>query len=254
MLSHKAAPFYEAVWNLRRLHARIEARPDLKTAISDKDRSGIEKHITALRKSLEELEAPGSHAVAGVILDDLSNVSKSTYAKFVERVNSLHQVLKKELSETELFVLHGADSKLFAPKDPLFGDKVDKKFSAARFDIEEAGKCLALGRYTACVFHVMRAAEEAVFVLAKKLRAPVKKRNGERLTWGDLTSRIKTKIDAKPHGDAKDELLKIHMFLNACNRAYRTKTAHPGPKYIEEEARDAYEATSAFMRKMAELV
>jgi HEPN domain-containing protein len=255
MLSHKAAPFYLAVWNLRKVHVLIEqldAREE-KTAIPDKVRGRMEKHLTALCASLEELEVTGACSVAEVALDDLKSATKATYGKFKERVNSLHQVLLKELSKTELFVLQRADLALFEPKEPLFGEKVDRKFSAARFDIEEAGKCRALGRHTACVYHVMRAAEAAVLRLAKKLRATVANKYGQTLPWGVLTSNIKTEIDALPTGKKKDDWLKIHMFLHACNRAFRTKTAHPGAKYSPDEAREAYEAARTFMRAMADL-
>ena len=255
MLSHKAAPFYVAVWNLRRLHARLEkwTEQEKKVAITDKDRRGIEKHLTALCESLKDLEATGTCSVAEVALDDLKTTKKATYGKYLERVNSLHQVLVKELSKTELFVLHRADLVLFDPREPPFGQAVEDKFPDARFDIEEAGKCLALGRPTACIFHLMRAVEDAAFVLAKKLRATGQKKNGERLTLGVLTATIKGKIDAKPAGKKKDDWLKIHMFLHACNRAFRTKSAHPGKKYNPEEAQEAYGAARTFMRAMAEL-
>jgi len=38
----------------------------------------------------------------------------------------------------------------------LFGDDVNKNFASTEYDIKEAGKCFALGRWTASVFHLMR--------------------------------------------------------------------------------------------------
>ena len=40
--------------------------------------------------------------------------------------------------------------------------EVNDKFPSAAFDIDEAGKCLAIGRSTAAVFHLMRALETAI--------------------------------------------------------------------------------------------
>lgn len=38
----------------------------------------------------------------------------------------------------------------------LFGQPVEHAFPSAIDDIEDAGKCLALGQGTACVMHLMR--------------------------------------------------------------------------------------------------
>jgi hypothetical protein len=256
MLSHKAANFYLAVWNLRKVHVLIEQLDgqEGKTAIADKVRGRMEKHLTALCASLEELEATGACSVAEVALDDLKSATKATYGKFNERVNSLHQVLLKELSKTELFLLQRADLALFDPKEPLFGEKVDRKFSAARGDIEEAGKCLALGRGTACVFHLMRAGEVAVGKLAKRLKETIKKPNGEMLPWGVLVGNIDGGIKKLPPGPKQDKWLKLHPLLYSMNRAYRTKTAHPEAKYTPEEAQRAFDATRSFMQECAALL
>jgi hypothetical protein len=67
-----------------------------------------------------------------------------------------------------------------------FGLKVEKVFWPANEDIAEAAVCLALGRTTACVFHLMRAIEAAVFVMAKRLRVRRKDQKGKLRTWGQL--------------------------------------------------------------------
>lgn len=137
---------------------------------------------------------------------------------------------------------------------PIFGEQVANAFPDAIYDVEEAAKSFALTRYTASVFHLMRAAESAVGVLAVKIGAATHNKNGEFLPWGILTANVKSKIDEMPTGAEQDEWLKVHMFLHAANRAYRTKTAHPVQKYVEDEAREAFEATRTFMRAMAALV
>jgi len=52
----------------------------------------------------------------------------------------------------------------------LFGDEVAERFPKAAYDINEAGSCLAAGRYTASVFHLMRVAEYGLRTLAKPLK------------------------------------------------------------------------------------
>jgi len=41
----------------------------------------------------------------------------------------------------------------------LFGEDVFNSFPSANFDIEEAGKCFATARYTACIMHLQRVLE-----------------------------------------------------------------------------------------------
>jgi hypothetical protein len=48
----------------------------------------------------------------------------------------------------------------------LFDAKVFSDFPSASFDFDEAGKSFALGRYTACVFHLMRVLEIGINGLA----------------------------------------------------------------------------------------
>jgi len=48
--------------------------------------------------------------------------------------------------------------------------------------------------------------------------------------------------------------LKIPYLLHACNRAYRTKTAHPGDVYTAEQAERARQATGALLQELAELL
>ena len=51
-----------------------------------------------------------------------------------------------------------------------FGDEVANAFPNLIEDIDEAAKCLALSRYTACMFHLMRVMESSIHRLAKKLK------------------------------------------------------------------------------------
>ena len=132
----------------------------------------------------------------------------------------------------------------------MFGEAVDMAFPDSIGDISEAGKCYALGRYTAAVFHLMRAVESTLPVLATRTNAVVENANGETLPWGILVSNLKDKIDVMPASHMKDEWCKIHALLHSVNRAYRTKTAHPKTTYTQEEALNVLSATKSFMQHL----
>lgn len=59
----------------------------------------------------------------------------------------------------------------FLKTNPL-GEEIPAKFPSARDDIEEAGKCLAFGRGTGCVFHLMRVMEVGLRGLGQSLNEP----------------------------------------------------------------------------------
>lgn len=134
-----------------------------------------------------------------------------------------------------------------------FGPDVEKAFGSAAEDIAEAAGCLALGRYTASVFHVMRALEKAAAVVAQKIGAAITDQHGIGLGWGVIANNMKVKIDKMPKGDEQTKWYRAQSFLETVNRAWRVPTAHPKQTYTGDEARRVFEATKAFMQELAPL-
>ena len=74
----------------------------------------------------------------------------------------------------------------YKPDDYLFGLEFDLKFSdTGVFELDEAAKCLALGRSTAAVFHLMRAMEVGIRSVARCLGIPDPLKPAER-NWGSI--------------------------------------------------------------------
>jgi hypothetical protein len=73
-----------------------------------------------------------------------------------------------ELENEFYFQVDRQEVRFYGQKE-LFGPQVAKKFKDAAYDIEHAGNCLALQQPTACVFHLMRAMEVALRLLAHAL-------------------------------------------------------------------------------------
>jgi hypothetical protein len=91
--------------------------------------------------------------------------------------------------------------------------------------------------------------------LARSLNATVRRQeDGEPLPLGIIVANIKPKIEAMNDVKEKDAWLKVHALLHSCNRAYRTKTAHPEAVYTQEQANRAFHATRSFMQEFAELL
>ena len=169
-------------------------------------------------------------------------------------VNSLLQVLMHSLKGRVFLALSTEDQSLYVNSDPLFGQEVFEKFPDAARDISESGKCLALNRNTATVFHLMRAMEIALKVLATKLGATVQDRNQKFLTWGVIISNIGGKIEKMSNGTEKTDLWQVHALLNGINHAWRTPTMHPASAYSDSEASAIYDSVKAFMRHLSKVV
>src|SRR5262249_39536541 len=88
-----------------------------------------------------------------------------------EQLNAIANSVEAELTQLTCFRISAEDAKYFTDRR-LFGEEVATKFVPANQDIEEAGKCLALSRGTATVFHLMRVMEAGLKALAKPLGIP----------------------------------------------------------------------------------
>ena len=134
----------------------------------------------------------------------------------------------------------------------LFGEGVFNKFPMSTFDIEEAGKCLALGRGTAAIFHLMRIMEVGLNSLADRLQLS---RSSNR-TWDAILS----KCDAEAQKKFQDKTTEWRdneefysgaaAMLRQVKNAWRNPTMHIDRKYTDEEARDIFTHVRGFMRHL----
>jgi hypothetical protein len=172
------------------------------------------------------------------------NFSKELVARF-----------KHEAGSRMALLLDAKAAAYFDASEPLFGDPVDKAFPDCADDIEEAGKCLALDRPTACVFHLMRAAEAVAAVLSARIGGETHdSRTGERLTFGSLYAQVEAKVRDMPRGDEKDAWLHLDGLMKTLNRGTRTKVAHPGTWYLKSKAEAILGQTKAFLQEAEELL
>ena len=82
----------------------------------------------------------------------------------------------------------------------------------------------------------MRAVESAAQVMAGKIGATTKSREGNTITLGVLLANLKAKIDALPKSAERDNWHEAHALLQSVNISWRTKTAHTGSFYTQVEA------------------
>jgi len=114
---------------------------------------------------------------------DLSLVKATRIRESIESTMNLIDVQKQtqELLEriqdeirNRVFMFVPNERVKYFTTEPLFGEIVRATFPEATADIEDAGICLAVGRPTAAVYHLMRVMEYGIKRIAKRLLSPAK--------------------------------------------------------------------------------
>ncbi len=163
--------------------------------------------------------------------------------------------MRDELSHMEVWVITKEERRFLKPEP--FGPDIATKFLPARDDLEEAGKCLAFGRGTACVFHLMRVMEVGLRALAGSLNDPRldPRRNP---SWDSILKKCDEELQ-KPLKDRALEWRADDAFfsaaaaqLHAVKDAWRNPTMHVERRYMTDEAEDVWNAVKGFMRHLAQ--
>lgn len=123
-------------------------------------------------------------------------------------------------------------------------------FPSAEVEMIHSGNCFALGEYTACVFHAMRAVE--VGLDAVRVNLGLSARNVNERSWGNICNDIKTGISGKGKTWIKvDEYTAIYATLVSLKDAWRNQTMHVAATYDDTEARMILENTKHFIARLS---
>ena len=216
----------------------------------------VATQVDLLHQQLLELDLRVSARMANRVLFSLRGSSS-------DNAQARDLLLKKQSEELRERVADELEGKVIyyisdhvdmLTTSPLFGEEVDEAFSSARYDISEAGLCLAFVRSTACVLHLMRAVEVALKVLAMELNL-----NPTKETWKVLIDQIEKQIRSGSranNGDrwnSDDEQFfaesATHFLL--IKDAWRNYATHGKSTYTAEKAEDIYRSVRSFMRHLS---
>ncbi len=263
MFELQALSFLGAVTELRTLIVRVEFIPEKAAPIGPEDRADLlAPHVTKL---IDELRVAGARSAlaSAVRLKDRLDDAKApvTYTAVGASLADIESRFADHLIDIKLFVLDQNEASLFQPADDLLnfaGGPVQGfsgAFPNAAFEIEEAAKCIALGRYTASVFHCMRTLEHGIKALAKRLEIPDPTKPSEK-NWGIILGLIKDEIDAKWPKNARlagstgARLEALYATLDAVKNPLRNATMHVEAVYAPHEALHIARCTGVFMMEL----
>jgi hypothetical protein len=164
----------------------------------------------------------------------------------------------KELENTIRFEMQGChffhmDGKLvpFYNQNSLFGMRVTVRFPEMQYDITEAGNCYAMGRSTACVFHLMRIMEIGVQKFGDRLG--IQFTNSK--DWHNIVEEINKAIKPLPQKKAETVALsQAAAHLYNVKVAWRNRVMHPHDVYTLEEAGALLEHVKSFINNLANLL
>ena len=100
----------------------------------------------------------------------------------------LEKLIEAELDQHVFLHIEPIDSQYYLEHG--FSEKSQKAFPKSKYDMEESGKCLALGRYSACVFHLIRIVDAGLKRLAKFYNS-----EGKNPSWEEFLRPLRDKLN-----------------------------------------------------------
>jgi len=253
MEKFSAEEFYQIGEDLGRM-AQLFDSGDERTRVNEINQRGdLQIRIARIMDLCETLDLKVSVTCADEFLERIDEEDFTTgnaHGLFKELSNTI----RREMQTVLFFHLPSSQAEFYGKKD-LFGKEVLERFFGLQYDIEEAGNCLALGRGTACVFHLMRVMEATVQDLAMAL--DVKEVCGKTVrdaAWHNILDAINKAIKPRPEKNETTVILnEAAANLYSVKVAWRNQVMHPKATYTVEEAEDVLRQVKGFMRTMAKL-
>lgn len=186
--------------------------------------NGLDKDYEKIKKAIDEGKGD-------------EKISKTLHASIQSKLKKLDNILDAELSILKGFIIENKRYSieiLTAKIEKLFSaNTFDKLPSIAQFDFKECGMCLALDRYTASAYHILRGIEDVLKFYYSTLTTIAPTTSD---TWFKFTQGIEDGINNGTINPAPAE--ELRMNLDNLRKFYRNKTQHPDKIYTEDEVQD----------------
>lgn len=174
--------------------------------------------------------------------------------------------------DDRVFYQLSPDRAKYFDQEKLLGDAVDVAFPSARYDIREAGNCMATERNTAAVFHLMRAVEWGLRALCGHLgmrQAKRPKKAGQKsyvpLAWAEweallnqLSPRVDARINKLKRGSQKQAEQEFYypvlQDIRGIRDAWRNHVMHTRREYKPGEATVVFENVERIMTTLAKRI
>ncbi len=209
--------------------------------------------LNAIAQSLDMPATKGSSARLMTEIEKAvpygGNLTAAQLAPLISEMGRLVSSVHDELEARLLFVVEPGQAEYYSDAKPLFGEAVNDAFPSASQEISDAGKCRALGRWTACVIHLMRGLEPALNALAKHFDIEPDQ------NWNTALNQIDEKLKAirksTSGAEAEQWASEASAHLRVVKNAWRNHAAHGRARYDKEQAVAIYDNVRPLMQSLA---
>lgn len=209
------------------------------------------------------LAGVGNHVAQLERLLDWPELSTS---RMRDELIALHGSIQHQLQERKFFYVKPERVRFYEQPLEDWGP-APAEFPKVCLDIDEAGKCLAFERGTACVFHLMRVAEVGLRRLARQLHVKLQDRKGkvtpiDEAQWQLILAALNKKLDALRNAPKKRKgraaqlaaYTEIKESLQSFKDAWRNDLSHGRESFSVPRAQEILGHVKALMRRLAEEV
>lgn len=255
MTNFDVRTFYEFSQALKSMETQIETalrtRAGRDEPLAPQFRQGIAFRLEGMTSMCQAIGLELTVMLLEEIILQLNNPAY-TYGQLAHTLQEMERRLNHELSR-ELFIhIPKAKATLYANPN-IFGGQVLARFPSASFDIEEAAKCFALGRDTACVMHLMKVMEVALRAVGTAIGIPDPSKANWQQVIDQVNQQIKQKASLKnPSWLSQESFFKeVTAHLYAVKNAWRNPVMHVENSYDEERAAEILSSVKGFTRHVA---
>jgi hypothetical protein len=243
MLKVDAGAFHHAITTIENLQTTIRAfvKGDEQyfALVDDKMKSLYLEAAHSIMPPLQTLEASLAWMEAERLVRNIQSEPSISYRHIADSLQSINMRLKDELALRSVYVLKAGKAQYFDGALNMFGKEFSEKFQSATYEVDEAGKCFALERSSACVFHLMRVLEIGIYAASRSLNIPDPVKDAAR-NWGAMLKKVSEELDRKNKsgwkGLDKEFFSEIYASLEAVSNVWRNATMHIETKYTPDEA------------------
>lgn len=262
MLELDARAFWGAITGLRTLivHTNIVTNKDV--LLGDDDRRLVTFHLNTLIPEFTNSSARSALKCAERLNLSVNSERGITYGYLETQVSEIESRFADHLEDIRFLLLDPGEAQLMASVDALLSlpgtsaDGFSLAFPSAAFEIEEAAKCCALNRFTASVFHSMRALESGIRAICAFLEIPDATKPAEK-NWAIILQSIKAKIDEKWPKNKRlpnslgSKMESLYATLDAVKNPWRNATMHVETIYAPHESLHILRCVSMFLLDLA---
>ncbi|UCV21481.1 hypothetical protein [Ferribacterium limneticum] len=227
----------------------------------------LKRHTQSLLDACSDIGLPVTKAAVSEFAEELNRAEQigqlfgfrgDSFLRMRARLQASMTCLSYESTLKTALIMPPRMADFYEPPTPLFGAEVQSQFPSLAYEIEEAGKCFAVGRSTAAVFHLMRVMEAGIYAVSRCLDIPDPIKGSDK-NWGRMLKNIRetcaSRISEGPikwanNGD-KAYFDATYAILDAVRNAWRNTTMHIENKYMPHEAEQIFIAVRSFMMKLA---